>query len=68
MINSCTKEESRIPCAIEFINSGLGIALVGHGDKGVALLGDVDVGDSADLGELVLQQVLRTGPVNAVNE
>jgi len=57
-----------LPCSIEFVNSRLGVPLVGHGDKGVALLGDVDIGDSADLGELVLQDVLRAGTVDAIDE
>jgi hypothetical protein len=46
--------------AIELIHGSLGVALVGHGHEGVAFLGDVDVGDGPDLGEVVLKDVLGT--------
>lgn len=57
-----------IPDAIELIHSSLGVALVSHGHEGVAFLGDVDVGDGPDLGEVVLEDVLGTGAVDAVDE
>jgi len=44
--------------SVELVDSGLSVTLVVHGDEGVALLGDVDVGDGSELGELLLEKIL----------
>jgi len=53
---------------IELVDSGASLVLVVHGDEGVPLLGDVDIGDGSVLGELVLQDVLGAGPVDTVDK
>ena len=44
--------------SVELVDCGLSVTLVVHGDEGVALLGDVDVGDGSELGELLLEKIL----------
>ncbi len=48
----------KLLCSVELVDSGLSVTLVVHGDEGVALLGDVDVGDGSELGELLLEKIL----------
>jgi len=41
--------------SVELGNGALGFVSVVHGDEGVALFGDVNVGDCSELAELILQ-------------